>query len=226
MTVQPNSTHRPRTLATWLCAGALALCALPMLSACSEQNPTPDPSPSNASSSSSKPHGTWTTSKGKGEGEWGAYSLAGEEFGNFSVNFPSQPSEEVDEEGNLRLLVNAEGSAEARFMVLDEPLDDSEFQALTPMNAEEREGQLQWYAVDFVGAETFVGDMRSAPYEGNVGVRYRATNFNAEVWTVLVIDDGQGWVYSVCAYSYDAEPTPEEAEGAQRFLDSFRLIMT
>lgn len=207
-----------------LCACAIALCSLPMLSACSEQKPTPDPSPSNASSSSANPHGTWTA--GKGKGEWGTYSLSGKEFGNFSIAFPSQPSEEVGEDGNLRLLVNVEGSAEARFMVLVEPLDDSEFQALTPMSAQEREGQLHWYAVDFVGAEAFVGDMRSAPYEGNVGVRYRATNFNAEVWTVLVIDGEGGWVYSVCAYSYDAEPTPEEAEGSQRFLDSFRLIMT
>lgn len=225
MTSQFFATYRkPHTVFVWLCACAIALCCLPMLSACSGQNPTPDPSPSAASPSPSGTHGTWTA--GKAAQEWGTYSLASDTYGSFSVAFPSQPSEEIGEDGNLRLLVNAEGSAEARFMVLVEPLDDSEFQALTPMNNEEREGQLHWYAVDFVGAETFVGDMRSAPYEENVGVRYRATNFNAEVWTILVIDGEQGWVYSVCAYSYDAEPTPEETEGIQRFLDSFRLIMT
>ena len=197
-----------------------------MLSACSGQNPTSEPTsePSPSSASSSSPHGTWTA--GKGYGEWGVYSFASEEFGNFSVELPSLPSEEIDEDGNLRLLVNTEGSAEAQFMVLVDPLDESEFAALTPMNDGEREGQLQWYAVDFVGAEMFVRNMRSAPYEGNVGVRYRATNFNAEVWTVLVTDGEQGWVYSVCAYSYDAEPTPEEVESAQRFLDSFRFTAT
>lgn len=223
MTAQPNSTRRPRTLATWLCASALALCALPMLSACSEENSTPAPTQTASPSPSATTQGTWTA--GKGEGEWGTYSLDGKEFGNFSAAFPSQPSEETSEDGSLKLIVDGETLTGAQYMLFVDPLDDSEFQALAPMTEQEREGQLQWYAVDFVGAETFVGDMRSAPYEGNVGVRYRATNFNAEVWTILVIDGEQGWVYSVCAYSYDAEPTPEEAEGAQRFMDSFRLIM-
>lgn len=213
-----------RTVFIWLCACALALCSLLMLSACSEQKPTNNPSQSAASPSPSGAHGTWTA--GMSATDWGTYSLASDAYGNFSAAFPSPPTEKVDEEGNLRLLVNTESSAEAQYMVLVEPLDDSEFAALTPMNDEEREGQLHWYALDFVGAEMFVANMQSAPYEGNVGVRYRATNFNAEVWTILVIDGEQGWVYSVCAYSHDAEPTPEEAEGTQRFLDSFRLIMT
>lgn len=200
----------------------LILYVLLALGACSGQNSTPEPTKSAVSpSSSSNTQGTWTA--GNGESEWGTYSLASEEFGNVSVELPSRPSEEIGEDGNLRVLVNAEGSAEAQFMVLVEPLDDSEFTALTPMNAQEREEQLHWYALDFVGAETFVENMRSAPYEGNVGVRYRASNFNAEVWTILVIDGDGGWVYSVCAYSYDSEPTPEEAEATQRFMNSFYL---
>lgn len=218
--------HKPRMVFMWLCACALALCSLPMLSACSEQKPTPDPSSSSASSSPSLSavNGTWMA--GASASDWGTYTLESETFGNFSVDLPVQPSEEVDEDGNLRLIVKGETLTGAQYMLLVEPLDDSEFQALTPMNDEEREGQLHWYALDFVGAEMFISNMQSAPYEGNVGVRYRATNFNAEVWTILVIGGEQGWVYSVCAYSHDAEPTPEEAEGAQRFLDSFRLIMT
>ncbi|MBR6459121.1 MAG: hypothetical protein IKS49_03030 [Actinomycetaceae bacterium] len=218
--------RKPHTLVAWLCACVLALCALPMLSACSEQKPTPDPTPSTTSSSPSSPNiqSAWTA--GANATDWGTYTLASDTFGNFSVQLPSQPTEEIDDNGALRLIVEGETLTNARYMLLAEPLDDSEFRALTPMNEQEREGQVQWYAADFVGAETFVENMQSAPYEGNVGVRYQATNFNADIWTVLVIDDGQGWVYSLCAYSHGDEPTPSEAEAAQRFLDSFSLIMT
>jgi hypothetical protein len=72
-----------------------------MLSACSKENSTPAPTQTTSSSPSATTQGTWTASKG--EGEWGTYSLDGEEFGNFSVAFPSQPSEEIGGDGEIDL---------------------------------------------------------------------------------------------------------------------------
>ena len=212
--------RKARAAVACLC---VCVAGLPILSACSEKPSTAPTQTASPSPSTTTEGSVWIA--GANENDWGTYTLASDTYGNFTVDLPRQPTEEIGEDGSLKLIVDGETLTGAQYMLLVDPLDDSEFQALAPMSEQEREEQLYWYAADFVGAEAFVENMQPAPYEKNAGVYYQATNFNAQVYTVLIIDDGQGWVYSLCAYSHDDEPTPSEAEGAQRFLDSFSPIM-
>lgn len=191
-----------------LVAGGVLACA--SLAGCSGGDDSGDGgasvSPSASSSVAQSPAtqltdwGTWTPTE-DGRGIFRSDRLG------FSVELPAipevDPPAEGDEFETVRLRVDkADGSGAAAVVTVEKLLDEQK-ERLAPMSVEEQTAELGYYIQGFVGSAEYLADVVSMPLGQYAGLRYRATNFDADLWTVL----GSQRLYTVATYGLDDADT-------------------
>lgn len=203
-----------RAARTLLAAGAACVLAAGGLAGCSGEassNPSASPEPSfsfpaepTGSANAPEPGavatgnladwGTWTP------GEEGFGSFRSERLG-FEVTLPGEPEVEEPVEGNefetTRFRVVQDGRVAA--MVTVEKVLDEQKELLAPMSVDERTSELSYYVQQMVGAAEYVENSVSMPLDGHAGIRCHASNFDADLWTVL----GEDRLYTVTTYGLD-----------------------
>ena len=138
--------------------------------------------------------GVWTPQEG------GLGSFRSERLG-FEVTLPGEPEVEVpaedDEFETTRFRVTKDGRVLA--MVTVEKVLDEQKELLAPMSVEERTNELTYYVQQVVGAAEYVENSVSMPLDGHAGIRCHASNYDADLWTVL----GEDRLYTVATYGLD-----------------------
>ncbi len=195
---------RTRAATRAFAAFALAGCALagcagkpsPAGGSASSSAATTVPSASSEEPASLEEWGTWTpTQEGRG-------IFRSERLG-LEIELPGEPDIQPPAEGDefemTRLRVEAGGSTGVSVLVTVEKVTPEQNERLAAMDDSQELSELGYYVQQMVGSAEYVEALAELPLDGHPGLRYRASNYDADLWTVL----GEDHLYTVATYGLD-----------------------